>query len=139
LTAQAASTVAPGSYPITVTGTGGGVSPAPTVIVTVVVGGFNLTVGSPYASIVHNSSVVIALGTTAANGFSGALNLTVTGLPAGVTAVFTPATITNPALGSSSLRLTSAATTPEGTRIITIAATSATGAVQTATVQLSQH
>ena len=105
-TARAASTVAAGSYPITVTGTGGGVTPAPTVVVTIVVSGFTITPGSAAASLAHGGSVVVALGTAVTNGFSGALNLTVTGLPTGVTAVFTPQTITNPAAGNSSLRLT---------------------------------
>jgi hypothetical protein len=53
--------------------------------------------------------------------------------------VFTPASVTNPATGSSSLKLTAATTATAGTKAITIVATSATGAVQSVAVSLTVH
>jgi hypothetical protein len=135
-TARVANWLAAGSYPVTVIGTSSGVSPAPTVVVTVVVGGFKLTAGSVSATLARSSIAVIALGTTASSGFPGAVKLTVTGLPAGVTALFTPPTIANPAAGISWLRLTASAAAQEGVRTITIVATSASGLVETAAVSL---
>jgi uncharacterized membrane protein len=139
LTAKAASTMPAGSYPITVTGTGGGISPAPKVVVTVVVNGFTVTVGSATASLVRNGSVLVAITTSTTGGFLGDLSLTVTGSPTGVSAIFTPPGIGNPSAGSSSLRLTAPALAQVGTKTITIVATSRAGAVRTATVNLTVH
>jgi pseudomonalisin len=139
MTAKVASTVAAGRFAITVTASGGGVSPAPTVIVTLAVSGFTVATTSANASLVRNASVLVPIVTSVSGGFSGPLNLTATGLPAGVTAIFTPPTITNPEGGSSSMRLTAQQTVREGTTPITIVATSATGAVATTTVSLTVH
>ncbi len=139
MTMKVANTVAAGRFAITVMGSGGGVSPAPTVIVTLAVSGFTVTTTSANASLVRNSSVLIPITTSVSGGFSGPLNLTVTGLPAGVTAMFTPPTIASPAGGSSSMRLTAPQTAHEGTTPVTIVATSATGAVATTTVSLAVH
>jgi pseudomonalisin len=137
LTAAASSKVAAGSYPITVTGTGGGVSQ--TVVVTLVVSGFTVKTTSPTASLVRNSSVLLAIQTSVTDGFSGAVRLAVSGLPAGVSAIFTPQAIANPAAGTSSLRLTAPALAQVGSRTITLTATSAGGSVQTAAVSLTVH
>jgi hypothetical protein len=136
LTAKAATTVAAGNYPVTVTGTGGGVSPSPTVVVTVAVSGFAVT-APPTASLVRNGSVLISITTSATGGFNADLGFTVTGLPAGVSAIFTPQRISTPVGGSSSLRLTAPALAQVGTRPITIVATSNAGAVRTAAVTLT--
>jgi subtilase family serine protease len=138
MTASVASSVRVGSYPITVTGTGGGVSPAPTVVVTLVVSGFTVS-SSATASVTRNASVTLPITTSVTGGFSGPLTLSVTGLPAGVGATFTPATITNPASGSSSLKLTALLTATAGTKAIAIIVTSASGAAQSTTVSLTVH
>lgn len=138
MTVKVANTVATGRYSITVTGAGGGVSPAPTAIVTLAVSGFTVTAPST-VSLPRNGSVQVPITTAVSGGFSGALSLSVTGLPAGATASFTPASITNPAGGSSSLKLTAPQTSTEGTKSITIVATSATGAVSSTTVSLAVH
>ena len=133
MTVKAGPTVAAGTYHITVTGAGGGVSPSPTTVVAVVVSGFTVA-APPTASLVRNGSVLVPITTSTTGGFNADLNLTVTGLPAGVTAIFTPQRIANPAAGSSSLRLTSPALAQTGAKVITIVATSDAGAVQTTTV-----
>jgi hypothetical protein len=137
MTAKAGTTVAAGTYHITVTGTGG-VSPSPTAVVTVVVNGFAIS-APPTASLVRNGSVLIPITASATGGFTGDLSLTVTGLPTGVSAIFTPQRLSNPAGGSSSLRLTAPALAQVGARAITIVATSDTGAVQTTTVTVTVH
>jgi pseudomonalisin len=139
MTVKVASTVAAGSYPITVTGTGGGVTPSPTTTVTLVVSGFHVTSTSTTASLVRNGSVLVPIATSVTGGFSGPLTLSVTGLPAGVTAIFAPPTILNPASGASSMRLTAIQTAAAGTRSITVTATSATGATQSIAVSLTVH
>jgi pseudomonalisin len=136
MTAKVASTVEAGSYPITVTGTGG-VSPSPTVVITLVVSGFRVTATSATASLLPSASVLVPITTSVTSGFSGVLNLTVTGLPSGVTAIFTPPTIDNPAGGSSSMRLTASEAVQSATKALTITATSAAGAVETSSVSLT--
>jgi pseudomonalisin len=138
LTVKAAATVAAGNYSVTVTGSGGGVLPLPSAVVTVTVSGF--AVMAPAAALLaRNGSVLIPITTSATGGFNGDLAFTVTGLPAGVSAVFTPQKIGNPAAGSTSLRLTAPALAQIGTRPITIVATSNAGAVRTTTVTLTVH
>jgi uncharacterized membrane protein len=139
MTVKIANTVAAGTYRITVTGTGGGASPAPTVVVTLVVSGFTVSTASAAASLVRGGSVLIPVTTSVTGGFSGSLTMTVTGLPPGLTAIFTPPTILNPAAGVSSLRLTAQSTATAGTKPITIIATSPSGAVESAAVTLTVH
>jgi pseudomonalisin len=139
MTVKVANTVSAGSYRITVTGTGGGVSPAPTVVVTLVVSGFSVSTTSATASLVRGGSVLIPITTSITGGFSASLTMTVTGLPAGVTAIFTPPTILNPASGASSMRLTAQPAATVGTKAIAIVATSASGAVGTTSVSLAVH
>ena len=138
MTVKVGPAVAAGTYRITVTGAGGGVSPSPTAVVTVVVSGFRVA-APPTASLVLNGSVLIPIATSTTGGFNADLSLTVTGLPAGVTAIFTPQRIANPAAGSSSMRLTAPALAQTGAKAITIVATSNAGAVQTTTVTVTVH
>lgn len=140
VTITASSSAAAGTYSITIKGTSGSLTDTAVVPVTVAPGAsFTLTAGSTAASLARNSSVLVAVATTVTNGFSSVVNLTVTGLPAGVTAAFTPATIANPAAGSSSLKLSASSTAVEETVPITITATSVTGVVRTAAVNLTVH
>ena len=138
MTVKVSPTVAAGTYHLTVTGAGGGVSPSPTAVVTVVVSGFTVA-APPTASLVRNGSVLVPIATSVTGGFNADLNLTVTGLPTGVTALFTPQRIGNPAAGSSSMRLTASALAQTGAKVITIVATSDAGAVQTTTVTVTVH
>jgi pseudomonalisin len=137
ITARVASTVPMGSYPITVTGSGG-VSPAPAVVVTLVVSGFTVSTSSATASLARGSSTAISILTSAQGGFSGSLNLSASGGPSNLTGMFIPATIQK-AGGSSALMLTAPQSTPVGTSTITIYATSATGTVAATTVSLTVH
>ena len=70
---------------------------------------------------------------TSNGGFNGNVGMTVTGLPVGATANFTPPTV--PGNGNSTMRVTTAGGTPVGTQPLTIRATSG-GLSHTATVNL---
>jgi hypothetical protein len=143
MTATVASTVAAGSYPISVIGTGGGVSPAPTATVTLVVaasaGSFTLTALAGSAGVLPSGNAFVPIETSVKGGFSGPLTLSATGLPPGVTASFAPQTIANAAGGASALWLSAQSSVQVGTSLITIVATSSTGATSTATVYLTVY
>jgi subtilisin family serine protease len=70
---------------------------------------------------------------TATGGFTGVVNLTVSGLPAGAAGTFSPTSVTTS--GSSTLSVTTATTTPAGSYPLTITGTSGT-TVRTTTVTL---
>jgi uncharacterized membrane protein len=71
--------------------------------------------------------------TTAVGAFSSAIGLTVSGLPTGATATFSPQSITG--TGSSTLAVATSATTPAGTYTLTVTGSSGS-LVHTATVTL---
>ena len=128
MTVAVASTVAPGTYPITVTGTGGGITQSVTV---------SLVVPAPPSFLLGTSpsSITISQGTSGTttitivpqNGFKGNVSLSAANLPGGVTASFAP----NPTAGTSVLTLAASATTSIGNAMITI--TGVSGAVAATT------
>jgi hypothetical protein len=71
---------------------------------------------------------------TRTNGFAGAVTLTATGLPNGVTAAFNPAA---PTTNTSTLTFTASPTATVGTATVTVRGNSGTLAEQTATVALN--
>jgi hypothetical protein len=58
--------------------------------------------------------------TTVSGGFNSAISLSVSGLPSGVTAAFSPASIAAPGSGSSTLTFTASSTATVGTSTVTI-------------------
>ncbi len=129
------STVAPGTYPMTVRGTGAGYADAnaPLVLTVPSLGGIPLT--TPSMWLVGQGgmgSAPLAIGRIAP--FTGAVTLGAEGLPAGVTAVFTPATL-EAGQTSATVAYTALATVPVGTYEVTIRA-SGTG-VPSATAKQS--
>jgi hypothetical protein len=73
-------------------------------------------------SVVAGGTVSLAISDTAINGFSGATNLALSGLPTGAAASFSPAIITGS--GSATLTLTTTAATPAGIYSLIITGTS---------------
>jgi uncharacterized membrane protein len=118
----ASSTLAAGTYNLTVTGSGGG--PTATVLVPVVVTApnFAFSASATSLSIAPSASGSVTLTVTPQNGFNSAVALAVSGLPTGVTATFTPATISG--TSTSALKLTAATTAPGSSSTVTITATS---------------
>ena len=121
LSVPTSTSTTPGSYTITISGSGTGV-PTHTTTVTLVVnppaaGDFSLSVSPASLSIKQGTSGSYTITITRTGGFAGAVTLSVSGLPAGATAVFSP----NPAGGTTStLTVTAAATTPTATSALTI-------------------
>ncbi|MGD0796811.1 MAG: FG-GAP-like repeat-containing protein [Acidobacteriaceae bacterium] len=123
LTLTASSTATLGNATLTITGTSGNLTASTTLTLGVFVPSFTL---SDYGntSLGRGTSVATAVSVDPLYGFAGSVNLSVTGLPSGVTASFSP----NPTTGSSTLTLTASSTATLGnaTPIITGASGSLT-------------
>jgi hypothetical protein len=123
LTLTASSTATTGTSTVTITGTSGTLTASTTVALTVSLPpSFTLASFAPTVSVVQGNTNTDTITVTGANGFSGSVTLSATGLPSGVTAAFG----TNPATGSSVLTFTAASTAATGTSTITINGTSGT-------------
>jgi len=121
VTFSAASSAAPASATVTVTGTVGASSTSTTIGLTVKPApSFTLAAAPASLSVTPGTSGSSALTLAPLNGFTGAASLTVAGLPAGVTAVFNPASISS----AGTLTLTASASAVPGSATLTVTATS---------------
>jgi uncharacterized membrane protein len=121
-----ASTAVAGTYTITVTGTGGGITHAATVSLTVTApaaGGFTISVSPTSGSLRQGQSGTATVTTALSGGFDSGIALSASGEPTGVTISFTPSSIAAPGSGKSSMRLTVSRTAKTGTYPITITGT----------------
>jgi pseudomonalisin len=118
LTITTAATTAQGSYPLTIAGSDGTVGHTAPVTLVVANPDFSLAVAPASQSVLQGSSVNYTVTQTAINGYSGTVSFSVTGLPAGATSTFTPATLTGS--GTSTLGVATSATTPAGSYTLTI-------------------
>jgi cellulose 1,4-beta-cellobiosidase len=136
---SASSTAALGAAAVTITASGGGLIQAVTLALTVAAGGgtpdFSVSASPAVLSVAAGSSTSGNVTLTRSNGFAGAVSFSATGLPAGVTASFSPATTSTTGTGSV-LTLSAAGTAAAGTATVTIAASSG-AASRTATVVLT--
>jgi hypothetical protein len=118
-------TAAAGTYTVTITGTGGGKTHSTTVSFTVTTAtspDFTLAVSPSSVSTASGSASTTTASTTVAGGFNSAVSLSVSGLPAGATAAFSPTSIAAPGSGSSTLTLTTG-TAAAGTYSLTVTGT----------------
>jgi serine protease AprX len=122
LTLTAASTTLGGIYPLTVTGSGGGVTKSQVINLTVISPSFTLTLAGTKVVVARGGSIPLTVTTAAVNGFASPVTLSVSGLPRGVTASFAPANIASPGSGHSSLTLKAASTAPTGMVNLTVTA-----------------
>ena len=137
LTMTVASTTAPGTYTITVTGTGGGTTKTSTVALTVTAApAFAISASPTSVSVAQGSNGTSKVTSTVSGGFSGAVALTATGQPTGVTVSFSPTSIAAPGSGSSTVTLAVASTVAVGSYTITLKGTSGSTS-HTATVTLT--
>ncbi len=134
VTFSAASTVLPKSYLVTLTATGDGVSQKQAL--TVDVPGFSLTPSVASTNLSSTAKGTVKLTTLVLGGFSSAVAFAVSGLPAGVTASFSPSTVASPGSGSSTLTLTKGGHTPTGVSRFTVTA-SGKSFTQTAGIALT--
>jgi hypothetical protein len=123
-----AGTAAAGTYTLTVTGTSPSISHSTTVTLTVQgpppPPDFSIAVSPASNTVAAGGSVAYTVSTSALNGSTQSISLSVSGLPAGVTGSFNPATVT--AGGSSTLTLTAASTAAAATATFTVTGTSGT-------------
>ena len=131
----AAANAAPGTYTLTVTGTGGGLTEKTTVSLTVVSPTFTFSASAATATAVIGSSAQVTVATATQNGFSSAVTLTAGGLPSGVTAAFSPTSISGSAGGNSTLTLTVTSAAKAGSYPLTITAAGG-GLTKTASLTL---
>ncbi len=128
-----ATSVTPGTYNLTVTGTGDGQTATVSVAVVVPAPSYTLAASAATLSVQRGNSGSVTVSMNGQNGFSSAVALTVAGLPSGVTATFTPASISGTT--QSVLKLAASSTAAASTSVLTITGTSGT-MKQTAVVSL---
>ena len=119
----AAASAAAGSYSIAVTGTSGALSRAATVSWTIgsaPVADFSVSLSATSVTSQGSAAATATVSIAPANGFSSAVALTVSGVPTGASAAFSPATIAGGS-GSSVLTLTPGSATA-GTHPLTVSA-----------------
>jgi uncharacterized membrane protein len=131
LTISPSLTAALGTFTLTITGVSGTLTHS--VNVTLKLTGNYALIASPSSQSVTAGGSTSYTVTIARNGFSTPVSLTASGLPAGSTASFSP----NPANGSSTMTMTTSASTPPGSYTLTITGTAGTvPVVNTTTVTL---
>jgi subtilase family serine protease len=117
LTFTASLVAASGSVTVTVTGTSGSLSnQTKLTLVVSPAGNYTLSASPNTLSVAQGSQVTSSIMITPANGFSGAVSLSASGLPSGVTASFNPVSTT----GTSTLTLTAGSSAATGTFTVTI-------------------
>jgi hypothetical protein len=112
LTFSVAANTTLGTYPITVTAGGGGVTQTATVMLTVTLptsADFSLNVPDSIAVAGGNQGST-TITTTLTGSFNSAINLSASGLPTGTTVSFNPASIPAPGAGSSTMTVTVSST-----------------------------
>lgn len=124
LTITTAATTAQGSYPLSIIGNDGTVGHSAQV--TLVVGNpdFTLAVSPGSQSVIQGNSVSYTVTQTAVNNYAATVSYSVSGLPTGATATFTPASVA--ASGTTTLSVSTATTTPAGSYTLTITGTDGT-------------
>lgn len=114
---------AAGTYPLTISGTAG--TSTRTATATLVVsppGDFSLAASPTSRNVKHGRATTYTIAASALNGFTGSVSLSVSGLPAGATASFTPNPVA--AGGSSTLSVATASSSAKGTYTLTVRGTS---------------
>ena len=119
LAVTTSATAPAGSYALTVTGTSG--SLVHSAQVTLVVNpppDFGLSVSPGSRTVWRGGSTTYTVSVSELGGFAGAVNLSVSGLPSGATATFTPSSVAAP--GTSKLTVRTGGRTPRGTFTLTV-------------------
>ena len=128
------SSAAGGTYALTVTATGGGVTKTATL--TLSIPGTALSAKSTALTLKRGGTATAQLTSAMLGGFSSAVSFAVQGLPAGVTAVFTPATLPAPGNGGTALKLSATSAAALGAATLVVKAT-AGNVVRTLSLSLS--
>lgn len=118
LTVSTATTIPTGTYAVTITGTSGTLSHS--AVATLVVPGpdFSISASPGSQTVTQGNNTTYITSINALNGLSDTISLDVSGLPTGAMASFNPTSVAGS--GSSTLTVSTAATTPTGTYTLTI-------------------
>jgi uncharacterized membrane protein len=123
MTVATSSSTPTGTYAVTITGSGGGITHTTTVTFTVNPAAspdFTLSIAPGSQTVTQGQSTSYTVTVNPLAGFTGSVALSVSGLPAGSTATFTPSTTNS----NSTLTVQTAATDPAGSYTLTITGTS---------------
>lgn len=110
----------PGSYPLTISGVDAGQTHTANVTLVVAQPDFSLAVTPSSQTIVQGHSTTYTATVAPLLGFAGQVTFSVSGLPTGVTGTFSP----NPGTSTSTLSVTTAASSPVGLFTLTVTGTS---------------
>ncbi len=132
------SSTATGTYPITVTGNGGGIQQTTTFTLTVIQQGSSFAISASPAllSIPQGNQGTSTITTTLSGGFNSAVTLSASGVPSGTTVSFNPNPIPAPGSGNSTMTVTVGSNTSSGTYPITVTGNGG-GVQQSTTVTLT--
>ncbi len=126
-----------GTYPITVTGNGGGIQQNATVTLTVSAApSFTISASPASLSVQQGNQGTSTITTAISGGFNNAITLSASGAPSGTTVSFNPNPIPAPGSGNSTMTITVGSSTPLGTYPITVTGNGG-GIQQNATVSLT--
>src|SRR5438270_712808 len=121
MTVDVASNTTPGIYALTITGTSGSLVHTATVMLAVQ--GFSISSSPGSQTVVQGGSTTYAASVSFLNGFTGAVSLSASGGPSGVSIGFTPTSVTAGS-GSSTMTVNVAINTTPGIYTLTITGTS---------------
>jgi hypothetical protein len=116
VTLTASNTAAAGTYPVTITGTSGTLSSSTTLAITITAPSFSLSASAATLTVPRAASGSSILTVAGQNGFNSTVALTAAGLPAGVTAAFSPSSTA----GTSTLTIAASSSALAGTYPVTI-------------------
>ena len=133
LTVTTAATTALGSYPLQIVGNDGTFGHSATVTLVVANPDFTIAAAPSSQTILQGASTTYTVNQTAVANYAATVTYSVSGLPAGATASFSPASIT--ASGTTTLSIATTLTTPAGNYSLTITGTDGT-LTHTASVNL---
>ncbi len=137
MTITVGSTTPMGTYPIIVTGNGGGVQQSTTVTLTVIAAAsFTISASPSSLSVSPGHQGLSTITTAVTNGFNSSITLSSSGVPTGTTVSFSPNPISAPGSGSSTMTIAVGSGTPTGTYPITVTGNGG-GVQQSTTVTLT--
>jgi len=125
VTFSAANSTAAGSYPITLTAVGGGLTRNTAVTLTVTTNAqadFTVTASPNVVTIPQGSSGSSTVSTSVSGGFNSALSLSVSGQPAGVTVNLNPNSVAAPGAGTAQIAISVSNSVAAGAYSITLTA-----------------